>query len=326
MCKCIASVCLTIVCLVLFGCSAEKSNQITIRLAHGLDTKHPVHLALIHFKQRVETLSDGQLKIEVFPSGQLGTEREVVELIQIGTLGMTKVSASSLEAFIPQMSVFGLPYLFNDQAHYWRVLNSDVGNELLDMGVSYRVRGLGYFDAGSRSFYTTQQKVESPEDLAGLKIRVMASQTAVNMVNTLGGAATPISWGELYTALQQGIVDGAENNPPSFYFSKHYEVAKFYTIDEHTSIPDVIVIGTHLWDQLNVQQQAWLQQAMQDATEFQRQLWQESTAESLAQVTAAGVEVIRPDKHNFQRKVESMFARISDSEMLALIDRIKQQE
>lgn len=321
-----ASVCLTLLVLLLWGCSSEKSEEITIRLAHGLDTKHPVHTSLVHFKKTVDALSQGQIQIEIFPSGQLGDEREIVELIQIGSLGMTKVSANTLEAFIPQMGVFLQPYLFKDQEHHWRVLLGDIGQELLDMGTQYRIRGLGYFDAGSRSFYTTEKKVETPKDLAGLKIRVMNSQTAVSMVNILGGAATPISWGELYTALQQGIVDGAENNPPSFFFSKHYEVAKYYTIDEHTSIPDVIIIGTHVWEQLNDEQQGWLKQAMVETTEFQRRLWNASTEESLAKVAAAGVEIIRPDKRNFRNKVGSMFAQINDAEMLSLINRIKLQE
>lgn len=298
-------------------------NMVDIQMAHTLDVQHPVHKALEYMSHRLEEISGGEMTLTVYPSGQLGSEREILELIQIGTLGMTKVSASPLEAFVPEMKVFSLPYLFDDHEHYWRVLQSETGQRLLDAGIDYRIKGLGYFDAGSRSFYTTAQKVEDPDDLNGLKIRVMNSQSAVNMVNTIGGSATPVSWGELYTALQQGIVNGAENNPPSFFYSKHYEVSKYYLLDEHTSIPDVIIVGTHLWNSLSPTQQNWLEQAMQDATQYQKKLWAESTAMSLEKVKEAGVTVMKADKRVFQHKVKPIYDAIEDQSLLDLIEDIK---
>jgi tripartite ATP-independent transporter DctP family solute receptor len=271
----------------------------------------------------LKSISGGEMELVIYPSGQLGSEREIIELLQIGSMGMTKVSASSLEAFVPQMKVFSLPYLFNDQEHYWKTLQGEVGQRLLDAGTQYRVKGMGYFDAGSRSFYTTDKKVEKPDDLNGLKIRVMNSQSAVEMVNTIGGAATPVSFGELYTALQQGIVAGAENNPPSFFFSKHYEVSKYYLLDEHTSIPDIIIIGTHIWEGLSEQQQAWLTEAMRQATEFQKQLWAESTAMSLEKVKEAGVIVMEADKALFQESVQPIYDKMVGSELEPLIKEIK---
>jgi len=273
--------------------------------------------------ERLQQLSSGKMKLKIFPSGQLGNEREIIELLQIGSLGMTKVSASSLEAFVPKMKVFSLPYLFNDNEHFWATLNGEVGKRLLDEGTAFRVKGLGYFDAGSRSFYSSNKLVERPEDLNGMKIRVMNSQSAVDMVNTIGGSATPVSFGELYTALQQGVVDGAENNPPSFYFSKHFEVSKYYLLDEHTSIPDVIVIGTHIWDGLSVQQQQWLSQAMAQATQFQRVLWKESTEQALTAVKEAGVEVIVADKAPFKRSVAPIYDNLKDAEIIKLVEEIK---
>lgn len=308
----------------LLACTPAEKAVTSIRLAHGLDNQHPVHKALVFMDQELQRLSNGQMNLVIYPSGQLGSEREIIELIQIGTMGMTKVSASSLEAFVPEMKVFSLPYLFNDQDHYWQTLNSDIGQSLLDAGMDYRVKGLGYFDAGSRSFYTTDNKVEKPSDLNGMKIRVMNSQSAVDMVNTIGGAATPVSWGELYTALQQGIVEGAENNPPSFYYSKHYEVSKYYLLDEHTSIPDVIIIGTHMWNNLNAQQQAWLTEAMTLATAHQRQLWAESTAMSLRKVKEAGVVVMEADKSLFQKSVEPLYNELTGTPMSDLVQDIKQ--
>lgn len=310
-------------CLTLSACNNENERHTSIRLAHHLDTQHPVHKSLVHMNEVLKELSGGTMELVIYPSAQVGTEREVLELLQIGSMGMTKVSASSLEAFVPQMKVFSLPYLFNDHAHYWKTLDSDIGQSLLDAGTPFLIKGLGYFDAGSRSFYTTKRKVESPQDLAGLKIRVMSSKTAVDMVNTMGGAATPVSWGELYTSLQQGIVGGAENNPPSFYFSKHYEVSKYYLLDEHTSIPDVIVIGTKVWNKLKPQEQQWLSQAMNEATEYQKILWAESTAMSLQKVKEAGVEVIVADKTLFQDSVSSIYDSLEGTILEPLVKNIK---
>lgn len=306
----------------LFGCESEQHHKKTIRLAHGLDIQHPVHLALVFMNEELQRLSDGKMDLVIFPSGQLGSEREILELIQIGSMGMTKVSASSLEAFVPEMKVFSLPYLFDDKDHFWHILSGEIGQQLLDAGTPYRVKGLGYFDAGSRSFYTTGNKVTKPDDLAGLKIRVMNSQSAVDMVNTMGGAATPVSWGELYTALQQGIVEGAENNPPSFFYSKHYEVSKYYLLDEHTSIPDVIIIGTHMWNNLSEQQQQWLSQAMSAATEYQKELWAQSTDMALQKVQEAGVQVLTADKSLFQKSVAPIYKKFEQTKFQPLISAI----
>ncbi|MBU3020432.1 TRAP transporter substrate-binding protein [Aestuariibacter sp. A3R04] len=309
---------------VLAGCGSGASDDVfLIRLGHQLDINHPVHKGLVFLKDELERISGGTMSIVIYPSSQVGDEREVLELIQIGSMGMTKVSASALETFVPEMKVFSLPYLFNDHDHYWKTLSGDVGEALLAAGEKYRFIGLGYFDAGSRSFYTTKQQVRSPEDLQGQKIRVMNSQTAVSMVNTMGGSATPVSWGELYTSLQQGVVDGAENNLPSFYYSKHYEVSRYLILDEHTSIPDVIVVGTHVWDQLDLQQRRWLEEAMKSATAFQREMWAKSTEESLEIVKEAGVEVIAADKSAFQESVQPVYDALEGSELAELVSKIK---
>lgn len=310
--------------IILSACGTKKNEQIEIRFAHHLDTQHPVHQSLLYMNEVLKRISAGSMQLVIYPSAQVGTEREVLELLQIGSMGMTKVSASSLEAFVPEMKVFSLPYLFNDHTHYWKTLESEIGKNLLDAGSPFLIKGLGYFDAGSRSFYTTKRKVETPEQLQGLKIRVMNSKTAVEMVNTMGGAATPVTWGELYTSLQQGVVGGAENNPPSFYYSKHYEVSKYYLLDEHTSIPDVIVIGTKVWDKLTVQQQQWLSQAMHEATNYQKELWAESTAMSLEKVAQAGVEIITADKTLFQASVRTIYESLNGTNLEPLVDKIKE--
>lgn len=299
------SVLLTAV-LSLTGCGDEKSHTV-VKLAHGLDQNHPTHKAMVFMAERLEQISDGQMRMDIYPAGQLGQERDLLELLQIGSLAMTKVSASPLEGFIPEFKLFSIPYVFNDQEHFWSSLQGDVGRELLAKGETVRLRGLTYYDAGSRSFYTVNQPVHSPDDLAGLKIRVQKSQTSVTMVNKLGGSGTPVDWGELYTALQQGVVDGAENNPPSFYLSKHYEVCRYFSLDEHTYVPDVLLISRPIWENLSPQEQQWLQQAANDSSQFQRELWQQETAKALQALREDGVTIIQPDKQAFRDKVSEMF-------------------
>ncbi|MEM1042227.1 MAG: TRAP transporter substrate-binding protein [Bacteroidota bacterium] len=284
---------LVFLALLLSGCASSAEDGRVLRLGHGLSTDHPVHEAMLVMAERVAERSDGALRVEVYPSGQLGSERECLELLQIGSLAMTKVSASVLENFAPAFQVFSLPYLFRSEAHRFAVLDGPVGQGLLDDAADFRLRGLAYYDAGARSFYTVERPVRRPADLAGLKIRVQESQTAMRMVRALGGSPTPISWGELYTALQQGVVDGAENNPPSFHLSRHYEVAPYYVLNEHTAVPDVLIIGTPVWDGLSEQERAWLAEAAAESAEVQKDLWRESTEEALRAVQAAGVEVIR---------------------------------
>jgi tripartite ATP-independent transporter DctP family solute receptor len=307
------------------GCGG-RDDVVVLKLGHSLDTGHAVHKGMVHMAERLDEISDGHMRIDIYPSGQLGGERETVELVQIGSLAMTKVSTSPLESFVPAMQIFSIPYVFRDREHFFTVLDSEIGKELLESTEVARLRGLGYYDAGSRSFYTTDKPVRSPADLKGLKIRVQKSQTSVRMVAALGGSATPISWGELYTALQQGVVDGAENNPPSFYLSRQYEVSKYYSLDEHTSVPDILLMSSRIWDDLAPEQQAWLQEAVDDSVAYQRKLWQEATDEALAAVQAAGVEVIYPDKAPFQEAVVEMKETYAGTEVADLLARIEAVE
>jgi tripartite ATP-independent transporter DctP family solute receptor len=297
----------------LTACS-RHDDTVVLKLAHVLDTGHSVHQGMVHMAERLERYSNGSMRIDIYPSGQLGAERDTVELVQIGSLAMTKVSAAPLEAFVPAMQVFSIPYVFRSREHYFKALDSEVGKELLRSVEVARLRGMGYYDSGSRSFYMTDTPVESPDDIKGKKIRVMKSQTAVKMISAFGGGATPISWGELYTALQQGVVDGAENNPPSFYLSGHYEVSKYYALNEHTAVPDMLLMSDRIWKSLTEQQQEWLQQAVDDSVVYQRELWRISTEEALAAVREAGVTVTYPDKQPFMAAVAEMKASYDGTE------------
>lgn len=307
------------------ACQSNHAVRI-LKLAHVLDINHPVHKGMVYMAERVAEKSGGRMRVDIYPGGQLGAERDLIELLQIGSLAMTKVSTAPLEAFVPEMKIFGIPYVFRNDEHRWRVLKSEIGKKLLLAGEKYFLRGMCYYDAGSRSFYTKDRPINSPADLRGLKIRVMTSITSVQMMQALGGSATPIPWGELYTSLQQGVVDGAENNPPSFYSSRHYEVCKYYSLDEHTSVPDILLMSTVVWEDLTPQEQQWLQEAIDESVDYQRKLWKESTEEALREVQKAGVTVSYPDKTPFREAVRSMYESYQGTIIYDLIKEIQSVE
>lgn len=309
----------------LLGACSKPGGVRILKLGHGLDTSHPVHAAMIYMAERVEEKSDGAVKIQVYPNQQLGSERELVELLQIGSLAMTKVSTAAMEGFAPEIKVLSQPYLFRDDEHQLKVLQGPIGKDLLAAGEKYWFKGLCFYDAGKRSFYTKAKPVENPEDIKGLKIRVMESPTAVRLIQSFGGSPTPVSFGELYTALQQGIVDGAENNPPSLLTSRHYEVCKFYSLNEHTAVPDMMIVSTKVWERLSDQEKQWLQEAADESATYQYKLWAESVEESMRILQEAGVEVSYPDKEPFRKAVESVYEalKVNDPEMYELVEKIR---
>jgi len=312
------------ICLSIFSCQT-KSNVEVIKLAHSLTKDHAVHKGMVDFADRIKEKSNGTLAIKIYANGQLGSESQCLELLQIGSLGITKVSAAVMESFAPQYQVLGIPYIFENDEHRYAVYDGEVGQEILDSGQDYWLKGLCFYDAGSRSFYTTERPIHTANDLAGMKIRVMKSITANKMISEMGGSPVPISWGELYTALQQGVVDGAENNPPSFNLSRHYETCKYYTLDKHTGIPDVMVMSTKVWDRLTSEQQKWITSAAKESVISQRDYWKASEDESMQIVKDAGIEIIEPDLKSFQDATKDVLAEFMEVEELRpLIIKIKQ--
>ena len=320
-------ICLVCVLFMVFSSCKKDDDVKTLYLAHTLPQTHPVHKGILEFKKALYKKSGGKMDVKIFPDGQLGSEREVLELFLIGSVAITKVSAATLSNFVPEYHVLGIPYLFRDKQHQFDVLEGEVGKSILEKGSKFWLRGLGYYDAGSRSFYTSTKAIRTPEDLKGLKIRVMNNQMAINMVNAMGGSATPMAYGELYTAIQQGVVDGAENNPPSFVSSNHYEVSKYYTLDQHSSVPDVLLMGTKYWDKLSEEERKWVQEAADESSQAQKQFWNESVEESMEIAKKAGVEIIIPDKALFQEQSKSVLEAFMKAhpEMNDIINKIKNQ-
>ena len=308
--------------------SCEKTDSTKVLyLAHSLPQSHPVHKGILEFQKALDKKSKGTLKVKIFPDAQLGSEREVLELLQIGSVAATKVSAATLSNFVPEYHLLGIPYLFRDKQHQFHVLEGEIGKSILEKGSKFWLRGLCYYDAGSRSFYTSSKAIRTPDDLKGLKIRVMNNQMAINMVNAMGGSATPLAYGELYTAIQQGVVDGAENNPPSFVSSNHYEISKYYTLDQHSAVPDVLLIGTKYWDKLSDDEKKWVQEAADESSQAQKKFWNDSVEESMKTAREAGVEIIIPDKSLFAEKSKSVLEEFvkENPEMEKIVNQIKNQ-
>lgn len=310
------------------GCGKpdDASHATVLKLAHGLDVTHPVHKGMVYMAERAHERSGGRLRIDIYPSEQLGSERECLELVQLGILAMTKSSSAPMEGFVPTFKVLGLPYLFRDDEHMWKVFQGPIGAEILAAGESKGLKGLCFYNAGARSFYTKSKRVETPTDLVGLKIRVQKSIMSMRMIEAMGGAPTPIDWGELYTSLQQGVVDGAENNPPSFHTSHHYELCQYYILDEHLRVPDVLVINPEIWRGLSPELQRILQEAVDASVVEQRRLWDEAVERALTEVQRAGVTIIRPDRQPFRAAVQSVWAQFEGTPIGELAARIQAVE
>ncbi len=285
-------------------CTAVKAEQ-SMRLAHGLAETHPVHLAIVRFAELAKQKSKGELDIKVFANGTLGGERETLEQVQNGILEMTKASASPLETFAPEYKVFNLPFVFRSKEHFFKVLDSPIGESILAASKPRGFIGLTFYDAGARSFYA-KKAIAAPADLKGLKIRVQQSPTTIKMIQALGAAPTPMAWGEVYSALQSGVVDGAENNITALTTGRHGEVSKFYSITEHQMVPDVLVISTAKWDALSKPLQTALREAAHESAIYQRQLWADAEKTEAVAAEKLGVKISKPNKQPFIAMVKPM--------------------
>ena len=290
-----------------------SSGQVNKKLilGHNLNEEHPVHLGLVAFKKKLSSLSSGKLEVLLYPNGQLGPERDVLELIQLGAVAMTKVSSMNLEAFAPEIAVLNLPYMFRSKKHYYNVLDSEIGEKMLRTPTSKLLRGLTYYDSGARSFYT-RKPILHPKDLKGLKIRVMGSQTAIRMVKLLGGSPTPMPYGEIYTGLQQGVIDGAESNITALTLGRHGEVIKNFSKNEHTMLPDILIISERIWRTLTPQMKKWVKQAAAYSKKIQRRKWKEAIEKANKQArTTLKITFQHPDKAPFMKKVHVMHEELA---------------
>ncbi len=299
--------------LLLSAFCAQSAFAVTWKLNHNQDNTHPVHKAMEHFAEKTKEYTNGNIKIRIYPNATLGNERESIELMNNGALQMVKVSAASMEAFDPSFAIFSLPYIFSDKEAYYKVLTGEIGERILQSPEDKGFVGITFYEAGARSFYT-HKNVETPEDLKGLKIRTMSSPTAIETVNILGGVATPMPQGELYTAIQSKVVDGGENNPVVYANMRHFEVSPILSLDEHAMIPDLLIISKDAFDKISAEEQDAVKKAALESTMYMKDvLWPEAEAASFKIVEEAGAQVIKVDKTAFREKVAPMHENFKEA-------------
>lgn len=301
-----------------------EGKTFNLKLSHGLAEDHAVHIQMLAWAEDVKEKSGGTINIQIVPNAQLGSEADNISSIQAGALDMAKVSASTLGNFNNAWNALSVPYVFNDKDHYYNVMDGEIAEELYNITEGDGFIGLTWLDSGSRSFYTANTPIRVPADLKGLKIRTMDSQMAIDMMNALGGSATVMSYSEIYTGMQQGVIDGAENNITAL--RDHSDVAKYYCYDEHTRIPDVIVISTKVWNQMSDEQKAVMKETAANATEEYKTRWadfEEEVKTAAEQNNVTFVEDV--DTAAFQAACQSIYDNLksSDPDVYAIVEKIQ---
>lgn len=287
---------------------AKPKEVVTLRLAEVHPEGYPTTMADWEFSRLVEERTDGRYKIEVYPGGQLGDEKSVTEQIQFGALDFGRLSLSPITEFEKSLNVLMLPYIYRDKEHMFKVVDGPIGDGLLEKLEKNGLVGLAWYDAGARSFYNSKKEVKSPADMKGLKIRVQETKLMMDLVSALGASPVAMAYGDVYSALQTGVIDGAENNWPSYDSSHHYEVAKFYTVDEHTRVPELILTSKMVMDKLSAEDQEIFKQAAREAAEFERVEWAKYELESEKKVKEAGNTITLLETNaEFQEKVKSLY-------------------
>lgn len=290
--------------------AATAENPMVLTLAHGLSESHTVHIAMTEFAQKVEERTNGRIQVQIFPNGQLGSENENMEQLMAGVISMTKVSAPGLATYNDSYHTFGLPYIFDDTEDFYHVMDSD---QMRDFFLSSEEDGfvtLTYYTSGARSFYTKNKAIRTPEDLKGLKIRVQDMKSQTDMLNALGGIPVAMSYGDVYTALQTGIIDGTENNETALTTGKHGEICKVYSQDQHAMIPDVMVMSARVWQSISPEDQQIILEAARESTESHKIAWDAAIDEAIEEAQATmNVEFVTDvDKDAFREATSGMIS------------------
>ncbi|WP_043527690.1 TRAP transporter substrate-binding protein [Litchfieldella xinjiangensis] len=308
------------------GSTAHAQQDVNLKLAYAQNSQ-PVKDALAKFGELVEEKSEGSVSVTYFPDSQLGGETELVEMLQTGAVDMTKVSGGLMGSFSPLYQVFSMPYLFDDQEHFRKVMNDQsIMNDVYQSTKDQGFVGVGWYDSGQRNFYMADTPIEEVSDLTGKKIRVMQSQTAVDTMELLGASPVVMAQEEVYTALQQGVLDGAENNEFALTTARHGEVVDYYSLDGHTRIPDIILISNSALESLSEDQREAVMESIRESTEFQLDEWAEAVAEAREQIkNEFDVEINEVDITPFQEAVQPMYERLKDNpEQHALYEQVKE--
>ncbi|MCI6886873.1 MAG: TRAP transporter substrate-binding protein [Lachnospiraceae bacterium] len=310
-------VALGVAAMSLTGCSqsgvsksadATPENPMILTLAHGLSETHTVHIAMSEFADKVEERTNGRIQVRILPNGQLGSENENMEQLMAGVISMTKVSAPGLATYNESYHAFGLPYIFDDTQNFYHVMDSQ---QMQDFFLSSEDDGfvtLTYYTSGARSFYTKDKAIRTPADLKGLKIRVQDMKSQTDMMKALGGIPVAMSYGDVYTSLQTGIIDGTENNETALTTGKHGEICKVYSTDQHAMIPDVMVMSAKVWKNITPEDQQIILEAAHESTESHKIAWDTAIEEAIEEAkTTMGVEFVDDvDKDAFREATSGM--------------------
>jgi tripartite ATP-independent transporter DctP family solute receptor len=297
--------------------TAASACEVTLRSSDTHPDGYPTVAAVNAMGDMLKERSGDRLCIEVFHSAQLGEEKDTIEQTQFGVIDMNRVSLGPFNNIIEETQIPSLPYIFRSVEHMHKVMDGPVGQQILDAFSDHDLVGLAFYDGGSRSFYNSEKPINSMADLAGMKFRVMQSDMFVDMVSALGANATPMPYGEVYSSIQTGVIDGAENNWPSYDSSGHFEVAKYYTLDQHLIVPEVLVMSKSSFDKLSAEDQALVRQAAKDSVPIMRDLWQAREKESEARVREAGVEIVTDiDKTPFIEAMVPVYEKYVTSDTL----------
>ena len=300
-----------------------EEKTFNMKLAHNLAEDHAVHIQLTAFAEAVKEKSNGTINIEVVPNGTLGSEADCISQIQAGALEMTKVSAGTLGNFNNKWNALSVPYVFNDQAHYYSVMDGEIAQDLYKSTEADGFIGLTWLDSGARSFYTANTPIRTPADLAGLKIRTMDSQMAIDMMNALGGSSVVMGYSDIYAGMQQGVIDGAENNVTAL--RDHADVAGYYCYDEHTRIPDIVVISKSVWDSMSDNQRQIMTECAAQASDDYKTAWKNFEDEVLASVEGKVELITDVDTAAFQEACQSIYENLktSDPEVYSVVEQIQ---
>ena len=273
---------------------------------------YPTVVAVENLGKKLEQATNGRVSVQMYPAMQLGGEKEAIEQAQIGAIAFARVSVGALGPVVDDLNVFNMPYVFRNTAHMQQVIDGPIGQELLDKVTNSGkgLIGLCWMDAGARNFYDTKKPIKTVADLKGLKIRVIGNPIFVDMANAMGGNGVAMGYDQVFSALQTGVVDGAENNPPSYVFDNHYQVAKFYTLDEHLIVPEMLVFSKKAWDAMSKEDQASLLKFAKEAQQEERKLWEAYEKQAMDKAKAAGIQIIQvsdTDKKAFQDAVKPVW-------------------
>lgn len=301
--------------------------QTVLRSSDTHPDGYPTVEAVKYFGQLVAERTSGRYKVEVYHSAQLGQEADTIEQVRTGVIDLNRISMGPFNGLIPETTVPSLPYIFRSVEHARKVMSGPIGDEILAAFEPHGVIGLAFYDGGARSFYNSKKPITSAADLQGMKFRVMQSDIFVDMVAALGAAATPMPYGEVYSGIETGVIDGAENNFPSYDTAKHSEVAKYYSRDEHLIVPEVFVMSKASWDKLTPEDQAIFRQAAKDSVAKQWELWDAQVEKSRAIVEAAGSTITTPDKQPFIDAMKPVYDKwVTDPKLKDLVARIQATE